>query len=108
MKNAIPADFPVEPPDAVGGSISPATASGGLIRPITARGQILRPVGTIEAPDGYAGDWYTGTLAIDPAGLLWVHGTNDRGNPFMFPITDHYAAKHCTALGNASTVEARP
>lgn len=74
----------------------------------TARGQNLRPVGTIEAPDGYNGHRYTGTLATDADGQLWVYGKNERSFHFLFPVNDHYAAKHCTSLGNAPTVEARP
>jgi hypothetical protein len=73
------------------------------------RGQHLRPVGSyIEAPDGYNGDMHSGELLFDDMGQFWARGINSRGNPFLFTVSDRWAAVHCLTIGNAPTVEARP
>ena len=61
----------------------------------------LRPVGTIEAPDGYSGHTYTGTLAMDEDGMFWVHGIRNAGHAFLIPVSDEHAARYCTSIGTA-------
>ena len=69
---------------------------------ITARGQTLRPVGTYaEAPDGYNGRTHSGQLLTGPDGAFWARGINEQGRQFLFPVSDHWAACHCTSIGTA-------
>ena len=65
------------------------------------QGRPRRPIGTIEAPDGYNGQTYTGTLALGHDERFWVYGTNRNGQPFKFSVPDHYAAANCTRIGTA-------
>jgi hypothetical protein len=70
----------------------------------TSTGTILRPVGTFcEAPDGYNGETHSGQLLADRSGTFWVRGVNSRGNHYLFPVTDQWAAVHCNSVGIAPT-----
>jgi hypothetical protein len=69
------------------------------------QGRPLRPIGTIKGPDGFNGETYTGTLALGHDERFWVYGTNRRGQPFKFSVTDYYAARYCTGIGTAHALQ---
>lgn len=62
----------------------------------------LRPIGTVEVAYGFHGRRCDAGLFLDDAEGFWAKGTNpETGQPFRFPLSDHYVAMHCNSIGTA-------